>query len=707
MAETAVPAPTHFNQDGAPPLSYIIAMWLGMPHDEILRGLRDGSVAPPPGAPQGWLPPWANEDIGDTGDNGAIDSAGTLNGDGQNRTDSDGRGIINVDRSAIQHWFNTLDPGLSTEAFGTIWQKAGADDVSRAGALFGYLRRVLLGSATDVSVAQTRQDTSDGSTSDAAALTAYLADAGHQAHVVDLDGKDGAELAQLAHTDVGYRYALAHLDPIALTGNRALFADENADGSLDRFDPDTGEQNLTDSWLADRAKFLAWKMKVDGGDDAAITGNDEWVFVDRTLRDASGNPMKLEIAAADGATRTNQVIFGADTADGEMLKGGTGTDRIYGGNGDDVVRGNAGDDHLEGGRGDDLVIGGNGNDEVIGGRGSDELEGGAGADLLRGGSGDDTLSGGGGADRMEGGDGHDTYVLDPGDGADAIADSDGDGEVQFDGAALAGANASSDGRYVSTDGRAIYSFDGDLNESGTLTISFYASDDPGANDAPINTVRIENWRNGDLGIRLGGGVDTSGGTMPDATSDASAPIDAGAASSETPNDAPALPEVPTAGGEAAGVGAAGAIDAADAADGTTAAAVAAPDDSATVDSIAPDLAAVPGAGAFAGAHSAAALVNADIVSRAVQSFAGVPEAPDITAAVHAADTTTVGVTPQDVSNAMLDFHDASDLAHDQAGSEPLPAPMATLVEAPHSGSIAGAISTAGVVIGNGTGQRAG
>src|SRR5438046_3070028 len=91
----------------------------------------------------------------------------------------------------------------------------------------------------------------------------WIADSAHHAHVVSLAGKDGAEIASLARTDIGVRYALMNLDAVALTGNRALFASHNADGELDRFDADTGDANMSDSWIADRAKFLAWKMHSD------------------------------------------------------------------------------------------------------------------------------------------------------------------------------------------------------------------------------------------------------------------------------------------------------------------------------------------------------------------------------------------------------------------------------------------------------------
>ena len=717
MAETSVPAPTQFGVDGTPPLSYIVAVWLGMPHEDILRGLRDGSVVPPPGAPPGWLPSWATDGNSTNGpdDGGAHnpDDGQSANGNLSRRNGSQNGShdahSATVDRATLQRWFSALDPTLSQSSFDRIWQNAGSDDAARAAGLFGFLRHTLLGAASDAGLAVARRGADDTDTASAsAALSAFLADPSHYAKVVNLAGKDGGELAQLAHTDIGYRYALAHLDSIALTGNRGLFAAQNADGNLDRFDPDTGEASLTDSWLTDRAKFLAWKMKTDGGDEATIAGDEDWVFVDRTMRDATGNPMKLQIAGADGSTRTNQVIFGANTVDGEVLKGGKGTDRIYGGTGDDVIRGNAGSDHLEGGRGDDLIMGGSGSDELVGGRGDDELEGGAGADLLQGNSGDDTLTGGAGADRIEGGDGHDTYVIDPGDGADAIVDSDGDGEIQFDGEALGEAIARSDGQYVSADGKAIYSFEGDANQAETLTISIYANANPANGDQPINTIWIDNWKNGDLGIQLGNGDSNSDATLANATSGTGTTADTattssnGSLSTAAGADAAALPELATGLSEMVGAGAAGGEGGMPAAPGSGG-----PGDAHPFDGVPADLAQSPAGSRLTGGQSGSALVNPEIVSQAMRAFAGVPDAPDITAAVQVTETSkSVGITPQDLSDAMLDFHDSGDVGHDYVGGEPLPSAVPMLMTTVHTTDLAPTGAGVGIGVGRESAQRA-
>lgn len=54
------PASTGTSNPGAPPVAFVVAVWLGMPREEILRGLGEGWIAAPPGSPPGWTPAaWA------------------------------------------------------------------------------------------------------------------------------------------------------------------------------------------------------------------------------------------------------------------------------------------------------------------------------------------------------------------------------------------------------------------------------------------------------------------------------------------------------------------------------------------------------------------------------------------------------------------------------------------------------------------------
>jgi len=480
------------------PIPYITAVWSGMDHEELIAGLRAGTILAPSGSPKGWLPP----DISSASQQGANEASGTVPVEAA---------AVAIDRTKVKGWFDGLDPNLDAKTFDSIWSGAGANDAARATTLTSYLTQALLGKSAMTEASDDGREMTSSAT--VAALDAFVADPAHHATVVDLTAKTGAELAALAETDIGYRHALVEMQPLALIGNRALFAAQNADGHLDRFDPDTGESLLSDAWLGDRSKFLAWKNAENAGQDLTIDGAQSWTFVDRGTRDAAGKPMTLELRSSAADATPNQVVFGSEEP--EVIKGQGGTDRIYGGGGDDVLRGGAGADHLEGGAGDDLALGSAGNDELLGNQGADELDGGAGADRLAGGSGDDLLTGGRGNDRLDGGAGNDIYAIDAGDGTDTIVDADGIGSIVLDDSNIEGTMLRADDKWLSADGRLEFGFSGDAEEGGTLTIQAFDAD--ADHTGPAATVlQVKNWKNGDLGITLGdlGGQSAANGPDP-------------------------------------------------------------------------------------------------------------------------------------------------------------------------------------------------
>lgn len=123
---------------------------------------------------------------------------------------------------------------------------------------------------------------------------------------------------------------------------------------------------------------------------------------------AQGNTLFIDTGVAEQSISGG---IGYDTiyghADGAVIDGGKGFDRLYGADGDDAIFGSDGRDFLSGGAGADTLDGGSWDDTIIGGDGGDVLLGGTGKDLLSGDAGDDTLDGGGWHDTMSGGAGND------------------------------------------------------------------------------------------------------------------------------------------------------------------------------------------------------------------------------------------------------------------------------------------------------------
>ena len=149
---------------------------------------------------------------------------------------------------------------------------------------------------------------------------------------------------------------------------------------------------------------------------------------------------------------------------------------------------------------------------------NDLLVGNGGDDTLRAHRGNDVLIGGAGRDRMEGGIGQDTYVAN---GGDTVMDNDGRGELRWrnergrDELLSGGVRNEGDpaNTYRSANGQVTYVVDG-----GNLTVT----------NTQGESLRVENYARGDLGIRL---EDAPARTTPrngNATPDASPAQDADA-----------------------------------------------------------------------------------------------------------------------------------------------------------------------------------
>jgi hypothetical protein len=378
-----------------PPIELAVAVWVGMPDDEIARGLAEGWIRRPE----------------------AVGSA-----DAEANADADGE-TTGPSAATLRGWLARLDPTLDGDTFEGVWHEAGTDDRTRGQALSRFVAQALgLDAGAPVDLIDAR-------------VQAFAGDA----QLLRLAGRSGTELEALARADAGVRRALAEHSPWALRGDRRTHASADALGRFDRFDPDSGEPLISDAWLADRARHATWRLQHE---TAEVTG-DGWRFVDRAAPEAT-----VEVAGAAGRP-LHQVVFARDG--GDAVTGGATTDRIHGGDGDDLLRGRAGDDRLECNGGDDALAGGAGRDELDGGRGDDELDGGAGSDRLAGGAGRDELVGGRDNDVLRGGAGDDVYLFAAGDGVDVV-DDDG-GVVQIDDVDVAGTMQRDGERWRSPDGR--------------------------------------------------------------------------------------------------------------------------------------------------------------------------------------------------------------------------------------------------------------
>lgn len=175
------------------------------------------------------------------------------------------------------------------------------------------------------------------------------------------------------------RYALQKLRYIAIDG--IDYTDKNLDGSLDIFDPITGQGTMTESYINDKSAMLSWRIKQlkEGGG----TGNNPL----STKYDAHFNDLGtgISIYLKNKAMFNRQILFGSK--EGETLNGGSENDRLYGMEGNDTLGGGNGADYLEGGSGNDLLNGdsGNDNDTLYGGLGNDIyiFGNGAGEDVIR------------------------------------------------------------------------------------------------------------------------------------------------------------------------------------------------------------------------------------------------------------------------------------------------------------------------------------
>ena len=382
-----------------------------------------------------------------------------------------------ADSTALHAAFATLSPGLATDSatIGKIIAASSATSAESLEAALDFLRDTFGRGATATQIATTLADR-DARDSFYQhlydLLDARMPDRDYR--IQSLVGKDVGALRSMT-SDVSVRYALHQLMPFVV-------------GNLDYSE---FEGSFSGAWLTARAEMLVATLANNLADRAygLSRTSESYVYrdVDMGARvsvlssgqevsaselEQHSDPTRLE-DFLDHATYTRSVVFGSDDVDaGDSVTGFAGRDSLFGGAGDDLLDGAGGKDYLEGG---------------------------AGADKLIGGDEEDALDGGEGIDRLEGGPGRDDYFLPAILEGDTIIDRDGS---IYAGAILLTGGAGANGEYTSSDGRFAYAFSGDLSTGGTLLVN--------------GLLRIENFRNGDLGIRLFGRVEIEGVSVPEA-----------------------------------------------------------------------------------------------------------------------------------------------------------------------------------------------
>jgi VCBS repeat-containing protein len=205
-------------------------------------------------------------------------------------------------------------------------------------------------------------------------------------------------------------------------GNDRLYGDEGNDTvsggeGNDTLDGGSGIDLMlggigNDTFYVDRADDAVIEYRGRGTDtiyssaNYMLTGHVENLVLTGNALHGYGNGL----ANVMRATANGSLMHGWGGND--KLYGGAGVDRLYGSSGDDRLYGNSGNDRLYGGTGKDRLEGGTGLDYMLGESGNDILKGGDGHDTINGGSGNDVIYGGKGKDILYGSYGRDAFVFD-------------------------------------------------------------------------------------------------------------------------------------------------------------------------------------------------------------------------------------------------------------------------------------------------------
>ena len=335
--------PTSSGNLGAPPVAFVVAVWLGMPREEILRGLGEGWIAAPPGSPPGWTPAaWSASGPVDGG--AAADAAGgpattdPQDHEGGPMRDGSRPGPRLAPRAGPVAYRHRVRVAVAACRRRRRSPRRGVDS---------RLAGMLLGPVPETATRAPRRSTPSTARSWIRRIGRSCSISHRCGCAARWPGARGRRRAARA----GRRWTTSRSPA---TGGSPAWPIRTARSIASMPTPVTPSARTRGSMIvpgssrggstprpAARRRFPARTP----GRSSTTRG--------ATPRASRRTSTSLP---AGGATRNHRVVFGSAEAD--VIAGGDASDRIHGDAGDDWIRGGAGNDLIEGGRGDDALAGG-------------------------------------------------------------------------------------------------------------------------------------------------------------------------------------------------------------------------------------------------------------------------------------------------------------------------------------------------------------
>jgi len=242
-------------------------------------------------------------------------------------------------RAALRVVYEMLSPGIAADDFLRIVDAAGIkrNTDSEEERMLNAIQKLVLGDAGVTSASTVESFLTAAYLLPRAISTNY----GSTLQAVSLVNKSAPQVAALAQSDAGYRYALRELIPFTITG--IDYSRFNANGELDLYNPST-DKGLTDRWLESRAKFLDTLIRYNTADGNLSPADIGGYYEDQRLG--------IKFGSSQGTVSRH--VFGADSAATPLI-GFNGDDFLFGGLAGDIITANGGNDYIEGGAGNDTI----------------------------------------------------------------------------------------------------------------------------------------------------------------------------------------------------------------------------------------------------------------------------------------------------------------------------------------------------------------